>query len=287
MAQNHTIPKYVFVVPYRNRPQQKLFFTKYITSILPPEDKYEIYITHQFDERPFNRGAIKNIGFLAIKQKYPNHYKNICIVFNDIDLVPFANIFNYCSATHGTVKHYYGFKYALGGIVAITGGDFEASTGFPNFWGWGMEDRIFQIRCERIGLRIDRSTFYPVGSPEILHLFDGISRIINPKESERAVATEQTMRDGIRNIKNVRFTIDSVSAHPPDNKYVIASNKIFVVNIIGFDTSDDPSLQSFHAYDLRDPVQNIMKPTTNRLPPPPQPRKHILHAHTNHRRTFG
>ena len=89
------VPKIVFIVPYRNRYQHKFFFSNYLTSILELSDTtaYEIYFSHQCDNRSFNRGAVKNIGFIAIKQKYPNDYKDITFVFNDIDTVPFSNIF--------------------------------------------------------------------------------------------------------------------------------------------------------------------------------------------------
>jgi hypothetical protein len=69
----NAIPKVIFVVPYRNRPQHKFFFSNYVTSILKGseiETSYEIYFSHQCDARAFNRGATKNIGFLAVKEKY-------------------------------------------------------------------------------------------------------------------------------------------------------------------------------------------------------------------------
>ena len=36
------IPKTVFIVPYRNRPQHKFFFSKYMSFILEDNDEYEI-----------------------------------------------------------------------------------------------------------------------------------------------------------------------------------------------------------------------------------------------------
>ena len=155
---NVKIPKRVFIVPYRNRIQHKFFFSKYMQFILENDDSYEIYFSHQCDARTFNRGATKNIGFLAIKNKYPNHYKDITFIFNDVDTIPFYKIFDY-DTTPGVVKHYYGFKYALGGIVAIKGCDFERINGYPCFWGWGMEDNALQKRCDAHGLHIDRSVF--------------------------------------------------------------------------------------------------------------------------------
>ena len=128
------IPKIVFIIPYRNRPQHKFFFSNYLSTIMDGRNDYELFFSHQCDVRSFNRGGTKNIGFLAIKAKYPNDYKDITFVFNDIDTVPFSTIFDF-ETVPGVVKHFYGFKYALGGIVALKGSDFEATNGYPNFWG--------------------------------------------------------------------------------------------------------------------------------------------------------
>ena len=77
MNEERKIPKQVFIVPYRNRTQHKFFFSKYMSFILENNDDYEIYFSHQCDARTFNRGATRNIGFLAVKNKYPEHYKDI------------------------------------------------------------------------------------------------------------------------------------------------------------------------------------------------------------------
>jgi len=251
------IPKIVFIVPYRNRPQHKFFFSNYVKTVMEDITDYEIYFSHQCDVRTFNRGATKNIGFLAVKNKYPNHYKNITFVFNDIDTIPFSNIFNY-ETTSGTVKHFYGFKYALGGIVALKGADFEATNGYPNFWGWGMEDNVLQKRCEQIGLTIDRTQFYPIGSPEILHLFDGVSRIINSKDPWRA--TNDNGIDGLKTINKLSYTIDKESSNHLDNIYTLESSNIFIINISTFMTGIRFEHDNYHKYDLREPPRKIIHP---------------------------
>jgi len=261
------VPKIVFIIPYRGRPQHKFFFSNYLSSILSYRDDYEIYFSHQCDIRAFNRGATKNIGFLAIKDKYPDKYKDITFVFNDIDTIPFSTIFDY-ETLHGVVKHFYGFKYALGGIVSIKGSDFEATNGFPNFWGWGMEDNVLQKRCEQIGLQIDRSNFYPIGSPEILQLFDGVSRIINKKDPWRA--THDDGVDGLQTIHKLSYSIDSESKSKSekDNIHVIHSEKIFIINIDTFMTGIRFEHDNYYKYDLREPPRKIVHPNkvrTNKI----------------------
>ena len=258
MSSAKSYPKIVFIVPYRNRVQHKFYFSTYMTSILgDTTEPYEIYFSHQCDARSFNRGGTKNIGFLAVKAKYPNNYKDITFVFNDIDTLPFSNIFDYATIP-GIVKHFYGFKYALGGIVSMTGADFEATNGFPNFWGWGMEDNVLQTRCEKIGLKVDRSQFYEIGSPNILQLFDGVSRLINRKDPWRA--THDNGVDGLRSIHKLEFSIDTESKNPLDNVHVVNSDKIFIVNIVTFMTSVRFEHDNYYAYDLREPPRKIINP---------------------------
>ena len=90
------VPQKIFIVPYRSRIQHKFFLSKYMTFLLEDEapGNYEIYFSHQCDARTFNRGAIKDIGFIAVRNKYPQHYKDITFVFNDVDTIPFSKIFD-------------------------------------------------------------------------------------------------------------------------------------------------------------------------------------------------
>lgn len=264
-------PAIVFIVPYRGRPQQKLFFTTYMSRVLANATfSYEIYFSHQCDARVFNRGATKNIGFLAVKAKYPDHYRDMTFVFNDLDTVPYANILHYATEP-GVVKHFYGFTYALGGIVALRGADFEAINGFPCFWGWGMEDNVLQNRCEKHGLRIDRSQFYPLGSPHILHLFDGVSRIINQKDPWRA--THDDGVDGLRTLHKMQYTVDTTSHNAADNEHVDKmvgkeeNRMFFVVNIATFMTRTRFENDRYYSYDLREPPRKILHPDRIRSSP--------------------
>lgn len=259
-------PKRVFIVPYRNRVQQKFFFSKYMSFILENDNDYEIYFSHQCDTRTFNRGAVKNIGFMAIKEKYPEHYKDITFIFNDVDTVPFNKIFTY-DTEPGVVAHYYGFKYALGGIVVIKGGDFEKINGFPCFWGWGMEDNCLQKRCIAYGLKIDRSIFYTIGSPQILQLFDGISRIISKKDPWRM--EKDNGIDGIKTITHLDYSIDNNSLNPNDNLFTVQNSRIFFINTKKFLTHVPYESDQYYSYDLREPKRKIIHPSKIKESPRP------------------
>ena len=248
-------PDIIIIVPYRERKTQKFFFSKHMEYIL--EDiNYEIYFVHQSDDKPFNRGAIKNIGFIAIKNKYPNEYENITFVFHDIDTLPFDKILDY-ETSIGFIKHFYGFEHSLGGIFSIKGKDFEYTLGFPTFWGWGQEDTIMQERCLHSGITIDRSQFYKIGSPEILHLFDGIQRVINPGEVKFFSKNIENLN--LTSIYNLTYTIDSESNNLTDNIFITNNSKIFYINVSWFNTLNKIT-DNFYSYDIRQPIRNIHSP---------------------------
>jgi hypothetical protein len=200
-----TVPSIVFIVPYRHRRQHRKFFTNYIEIVMAgtPRDKWEFYFSHQVDDRPFNRGAVKNIGFLAIKEKYPDHYENMTLVFNDVDTLPYdKDVFHYDTPL-GVIKHFYGYDYALGGVFSIKGADFEALNGFPNYWAWGQEDNCIQHRAMRLGIPIDRRNFFKIGDHNVLQLFDGLGRTIMKGDIARTRADDG--RDGLRTIRDLNF----------------------------------------------------------------------------------
>jgi len=201
------VPKFVFIVPYRDREPHRVFFSTYIQKVMEdvPEKDWTYYFVHQNDKRPFNRGGMKNIGFLAIKYRYPNHYKDIIFIFNDVDTLPYdKNVLNY-ETDFGVVKHFYGFNFALGGIFSIRGADFEKTNGFPNFWAWGGEDNLIHERAKNAGLIVDRSNFFTIGNMNILQFADGIKRLICRDELATSVMKDHS--DGITTVKNLNYVI--------------------------------------------------------------------------------
>jgi hypothetical protein len=154
---------------------------------------------------------MKNIGFLYAKSLYPNDYQNITFVFNDVDTMPYTKNFLNYETTHGTVKHFYGYTFTLGGIVSIKGAVFERVNGYPNYWAWGYEDNAFNNRVKLAGLFIDRSQFYPILDVHILQLKDGIIRTVNRGEYDRYVdeVKYNINNDGINTISNINHLYDN------------------------------------------------------------------------------
>ena len=237
------VPSIVFIVPYRDRIGQRNGFVKHMKEVVledKPESYYEIYFAHQRDSRHFNRGAMKNIGFFAIKNKYPDNYKNITFVFNDVDTYPINKGTIDYDTSIGIVKHFYGFEFALGGIFSIKGGDFERSLGFPNLWGWGIEDNVMHERCLKIDLIIDRSQFYKMGDNRIKQLFDGFNRVISKREG--SMYKYETM-DDIKCISNINYNIYNDD-----------------INITWFKCAREPTDDEYCNYDIRNGNKISVRP---------------------------
>jgi hypothetical protein len=207
--------------------------TKEILVDYPP-GSYKLWYIHQCDNRDFNRGAMKNIGFLVAKQQYPNDYNNITLVFNDVDTMPLnRNFLNY-ETSPGIIKHFYGYDFALGGIVSINAYDFERINGYPNLWGWGFEDNCLQVRVNKAdNLRIDRGQFYPILDKNILQLTDGVTRIVNRNEFDQYY---HNTTEGIYSIQDLQYDIDENTGF---------------VNIRHFNTGREQDLGKRKIHDLR------------------------------------
>ena len=210
------IPETIFIIPYRDREEHKKLFDNYFSDVLKhnkwDNTKTQLYYIHQKDNRPFNRGGIKNIGFLLLKQKYPEDYQNITFVFHDIDSIPITSKLIPYKTTRGKVAHYYGYDYCLGGIFAIKGCDFEKTRGFPNLWGWGMEDTLIYQRAQSVGLKIDRTIFFDIKDTKIKRPFDGYERLMSKRETTMYKMERETL-DNMDDIKNIEHIFDGNMIH--------------------------------------------------------------------------
>jgi hypothetical protein len=213
-------PKTVFIVPYRDREPHKLVFTRVMPYILGDSD-YRILFLHQQDTRPFNRGGVKNIGFHYVKKKWPNHWKNMNLIFHDIDFMSYK-IGQFSFETKmGEVNHFYGYKHTLGGILAIKGADFEKTAGFPNIWTWGLEDNVLLERVRAVGLKIVYPQFVHAQSDtkNIISLWHGWDRLLNP---DTGLQKLHYTHDSLWTILNI------------EHNEVKIEDKIWMVNITNF-----------------------------------------------------
>lgn len=203
---NKHTPKIVFIVPYRDRPLQLDFFKRHMKYILEDFDKkdYKIFFIHQKDNRSFNRGAMKNIGFLVVKNLYPSEYGKITLVFNDLDTLPYVKNFLDYDTKPKTIKHFYGVKNTLGGIFSIKASDYETINGFPNYWSWGYEDNMIYNRALKTNLTIDRSVFFPILDGNIIHLQNGTNREVNRNEFHQYT---NNSHEGWTSIYNLEYSI--------------------------------------------------------------------------------
>lgn len=231
---NKSVPKLVFIVPYRNREAHYKVFSSTMKTVLEKTNiPYKIFYVHQTDDRSFNRGAMKNIGFLVVKSLYPADYADITLVFNDIDTMPTSGTVLDYETQHGNIKHFYGFDYTLGGIVSIKAIDFERLNGFPNFWAWGYEDNLLQTRAKTKGMRIDRDVFYKIFDPRIIHLVDSPIREVNREEYDRFL---NNTTEGIDSITNLNYKINDETGF---------------VDVFQFDTRINENIEKRADYDLR------------------------------------
>ncbi len=141
----------IILIPYRDRSPHLDYFLKHSAPLIQrhlPDTR--IVVVEQTAERLFNRGKLLNVGFALYKDK-TNYF-----ITHDVDVNPKAEIIEeykeeiseYC------VKGIYTSACnTLGGIIKIKSSSIHRCNGFPNdFWGWGVEDKALQNRCDFFGL---------------------------------------------------------------------------------------------------------------------------------------
>jgi len=223
-------PDKFFIVPYRDRSYQLEIFINHMTKLMEGE-KYQILFIHQKDTRLFNRGAMKNIGFLYIKEKYPDSYKDKIIIFHDIDVLIAKKENADFNTTKNIVKHNFGFKptknvKALGGIVTIRVEDFEKTNGFLNLWTWGLEDNSLHIRCIREKISIDYNSFNEIKCKEVI-MFNTVkkTRKTNNDYSFKNLNDNIDKNYGFQTIQNLNYSFENIR----ENAYFVNVNNFNTV----------------------------------------------------------
>lgn len=151
--------KLAVIVPYRDRKTQLTRFLKHMEQYLS-DYTYQIFIVEQYDNKPFNRGKLLNIGYKIASQHECDYF-----VFHDVDMLPYKVDYSYTDkplhlATHLQENDYETtfFDY-FGGVTLFNKEDFATINGYSNeYWGWGFEDDDLLIRCVQSNLELDVET---------------------------------------------------------------------------------------------------------------------------------
>jgi hypothetical protein len=168
------------VVPYRDREAQLAQFLPHMAEFLVAGGHdYRIYVVHQANALPFNRGTLKNVGFdLARRDGFQT------FVFHDVDFLPEDDSCDYSPPGNRPVALIGGidsWRYKrpsldfFGGVVMFSLEQFVQINGYSGkYWGWGCEDDDLFTRCVFGGYAL--SATVEAGDPAIRYMhFDGRS----------------------------------------------------------------------------------------------------------------
>jgi predicted glycosyltransferase involved in capsule biosynthesis len=196
------------VVPYRQRESHLKKFVPHIKSFLNNKINYKIFVIEQFNEKPFNRAKLLNVGFNVSKEE--NDY----FCFHDIDMLPTHEDCDY-SYFNGVCRlsHYVSqFNFIprpeneLGGVILVDKKSFVEVNGYSNnYWGWGVEDEDFATRCRL------KNIPYKIRNGKYMSLFhkpngdtygDPVSlNTIKNREYYKNILENDLFSDGISNIQ--------------------------------------------------------------------------------------
>jgi len=220
------------IVPYRagQQPERLWHMLNFIQTMIHHIPSAHIYIIEQADDRPFNRGALLNIGVDVAGMTADD-----VLCFHDVDLLPCADIVAeyLIPLPEKTVRHIgrawkrYDSDSYLGGILMMRQSDFVAVNGYPNdFFGWGGEDDELRDRIKRAGLNIERNVYGTIIDQERMSLEQKLSHIKKthqkcPDKWERREWHRQ--HPGQSGFKQMEYKINKVNIYSPSCLHYVAA----------------------------------------------------------------
>ncbi|XP_001358670.1 beta-1,4-N-acetylgalactosaminyltransferase bre-4 [Drosophila pseudoobscura] len=205
------------IVPYRQREEQLRAFLTYMHNYLRQQlIHYRIFLVEQYDQKPFNRAMLLNIG-----AKVAAEYGFPCLILHDVDLMPLNSGQMYACVE--TPRHmcpaldhwrfHLPYQGLFGGVVAITTLQFKQINGMSNVYhGWGGEDDDLYVRIMDEGIGICRF------APEYSEYTMLKHKPENPNEHRRALLQAAKLRrfmDGLSSLvyKEVERRMHSLFTH--------------------------------------------------------------------------
>ena len=253
------------VVPYRDRYEHLLKFVPHVCSYFARDKldctiEYQVLFVEQENGLPFNRGALKNIGF-ALGQGETDY-----TCFADIDYLPIWADYSWTNVpstlvwygaeerpiapmkSNMVVKH--DMEQFVGGSLLVPNDSFLRVNGYSNdYWGWGYEDLDLAERFRVTGTTIHhrKGTFFPLDHDnegfDISGTSTSIAEVNKSQYFARCAAGIQNFEDGI---SNVQYQVIDRRPIMIDNAERVARWEIVTVRLTG-----RPSIEQEQALKLR------------------------------------
>jgi hypothetical protein len=167
----HQMKRLTIVVPYRNRAAHLKQFVAHVRAYFSRDKAdwqipYQVLVIEQEDGLLFNRGALKNIGFLL------GEFESDYTCFHDVDYLPIWADYSYVDvptaivwygaearpiAPGSPIKLTHSLDEFFGAAVLVPNGLHRRVNGYSNsYWGWGSEDRDLRRRFLAAGIKLGR-----------------------------------------------------------------------------------------------------------------------------------
>jgi hypothetical protein len=189
------VPRLSIVIPYRDRLQHLVRFVPHIAAYFARDEinrkiPWQLTIVEQMPGKPFNRGLMRNIGFLLTEDEADY------FCFHDVDYLPVSADYQYPQTPARLCR--YGAEEVpidparpddvvvndqnlfFGAAAMFNKADFRRVNGYSNdYWGWSFEDIDLRMRCAIEGLTIEHrgGTYEPLP-----HVNDGDKGLNQPSE---------------------------------------------------------------------------------------------------------
>lgn len=195
----------VIVIPYRDRVVHYKKIMDHLPSITRKNWTIHTILVEQFDNSPFRRAWLLNIGIAEAKKRFKDD--DICVVTHDVDMIADSKVdYGWCdrptqicselSCFNGKVP----YQASAGGVVQASLKDWYAINGFTNVAiGWGGEDDDLHHRFRINGLLAGNALRRPPkghGMCHCMHDTDHTKRVRDNKGYSDILSKIKRMKSG-------------------------------------------------------------------------------------------